>query len=94
MGPLNVRCCRNEPKRLLFQKVLDILKVRTFLLSSFPAHFSSAPHRVWTCKGQQNDSHESEDGGDLVRRNNVKVCAILHTAEPSGPSLRGKTFSP
>lgn len=94
MGPLNVICCRKEPKLLLFQKVLDIIKVRTFLLSSLPAHFSSAPRRVRARNGQQNDSHESQDGGGLVRRDNVKVWAILHMAEPSGPSLRGKTFSP
>lgn len=67
---------------LLFQKVLDILNVRAFLHKPLTAHLSSASRRVGARDRQQDDPHQAEDGGDLVRQNNVVVSAAVRPVEP------------
>lgn len=70
-------------KNLLLQKVLDIVNVRTPLHSSLTAHLSSTPCWIGTRDRQEDNPHQAEDGGDLVRENNVGVSAAVRLIEPS-----------
>lgn len=51
---------------LHFQKVLDVLQVRTLLSDSLSVRFSCTPQGVWAEEHQQGYSHQTKDGINLM----------------------------